>query len=180
MRPGLSSWSARLLAAMVAVTLAGGGLVACSTIATTKPGAPTQPGANATIAAAEDLARQAAQLTGKARDDNAAQIARLLAGLDDATLAREAAALPAGDPLYNFAGRALLNRGLPLPRPFDRQGGFGAANRPPADRDGYRPPVKLAVLLPLSGELWRAPGPGGGAATACSPPTTAKRARARK
>jgi hypothetical protein len=155
MRPGLSSWSARVLAALFAVALAGGGLAACGTIATTKPATPSQASANATIAAAEELARQDAQLTGKARDDNAAQIARLLAGLDDATLAREAAALPAGDPLYNFAGRALLNRGLSLPRPFDRQGGFGAANRPPADRDGYRPPVKLAVLLPLSGELSR-------------------------
>ena len=30
---------------------------------------------------------------------------------------------------------------LPLPRPFDRQGGFGAATRPPADSDGYRPPA---------------------------------------
>lgn len=30
---------------------------------------------------------------------------------------------------------------------------FDAGSRPPAERDGYRPPVKLAVLLPLSGEL---------------------------
>ena len=30
---------------------------------------------------------------------------------------------------------------------------FDAASRPPAERDGYRPPTKLAVLLPLSGEL---------------------------
>lgn len=156
MRPGLSSWSARFLAATLAIALVGGGLVACSTTPATRGATPSQASTNATIAAAEALARQDAQLAGKARDDNGEQIARLLAGLDDATLAREAAALPAGDPLYNFAGRALLNRGLPLPRPFDRQGGFGAANRPPADRDGYRPPVKLAVLLPLSGELSRA------------------------
>lgn len=30
---------------------------------------------------------------------------------------------------------------------------FDAAARPPAERDGYRPPTKLAVLLPLSGDL---------------------------
>lgn len=36
---------------------------------------------------------------------------------------------------------------------------FDAGNRPPADRDGYRPPVKLAVLLPLSGNLATASAP---------------------
>lgn len=78
----------------------------------------------------------------------------LLAQLDNATLAREAAALPVGDPVYNHLARALLARGLPLPRPLDRTPWrFDAGNRPPADRDGYRPPVKLGVLLPLSGEL---------------------------
>src|SRR5690606_10256497 len=36
--------------------------------------------------------------------------------------------------------------------PFDRvDWNFDAAGRPPADRDGYRPPVKLGVLLPLTG-----------------------------
>ena len=42
-----------------------------------------------------------------------------------------------------------------LPRPFDRGGDwhFDAGNRPPADSDGYRPPQKLAVLLPLTGSL---------------------------
>ena len=36
---------------------------------------------------------------------------------------------------------------------------FDAGNRPPADRDGYRPPVKLAVLLPLTGSLAAAAAP---------------------
>jgi outer membrane PBP1 activator LpoA protein len=36
---------------------------------------------------------------------------------------------------------------------------FDAGNRPEADRDGYRPPVKLAVLLPLSGALATASAP---------------------
>ena len=30
---------------------------------------------------------------------------------------------------------------------------FDAGDRPPAERDGYRPPRKLAVLLPLTGSL---------------------------
>jgi len=36
---------------------------------------------------------------------------------------------------------------------------FDAGARPPADRDGYRPPQKLAVLLPLSGSLATAAAP---------------------
>ncbi|HUH89602.1 MAG TPA: penicillin-binding protein activator [Lysobacter sp.] len=78
----------------------------------------------------------------------------LLAQLDNTTLAHEAAALPVGDPVYNHLARALLARGLSLPRPMDRTPWrFDAGNRPPADRDGYRPPMKLGVLLPLSGEM---------------------------
>lgn len=107
---------------------------------------------NPAIAEARALAREQATLSGRARSDAAARIDALLARLDDATLSREAAALPKGEPLYNFAGRALLNRGLPLPRPFDRSDwNFDTAGRPPADRDGYRPPMKVALLLPLTG-----------------------------
>ena len=85
---------------------------------------------------------------------DATQIAALLGQLDDATLAAQAASLPAGHPLYNHLARALLARGLPLPRPLDRSArGFDASSRPPADSDGYRPPLKLGVLLPLSGDL---------------------------
>lgn len=116
---------------------------------------------NPAFAAAMALAANDAQLTGQARKDNAKEIERLLAGLDNATLAREAAALPPGSPLYNFAGRALLRRGLPLPHPFEQgaQWRFAVGNRPPADSDGYRPPTKLAVLLPLSGDLATAAAP---------------------
>ena len=47
-----------------------------------------------------------------------------------------------------------------MPRPFDRgDWQFNAGNRPAADRDGYRPPMKLAVLLPLSGSLATAASP---------------------
>jgi outer membrane PBP1 activator LpoA protein len=112
-------------------------------------------------AALDERARADNGLTGQARTDNQRAIVRLLAALDDATLKARAAALPAGDPLYNFAGRALISRGLPLPRPFDRgaQWGFDTSKRPPAERDGYRPPAKLAVLLPLSGSLATAAAP---------------------
>ena len=103
-------------------------------------------------AEAQVLARAHAGLPGPARAGNAARIEALLAQLDDASLARDAGALAVGDPLYNFAGRALLNRGLSLPRPFDRgEWNFDAAGRPPADRDGYRPPMRVALLLPLTG-----------------------------
>ncbi|HWS78292.1 MAG TPA: penicillin-binding protein activator [Thermomonas sp.] len=104
------------------------------------------------VTEAQALARAHAGLSGQARADNTARIEALLAQLDDAALSRAASGLAAGNPLYNFAGRALLNRGLPLPRPFDRtEWNFDAAARPPADRDGYRPPVKVALLLPLTG-----------------------------
>jgi outer membrane PBP1 activator LpoA protein len=106
------------------------------------------------FAEARALAAQQASLPAPARAANVARIETLLAQLDDASLSRGADALTAGDPLYNFAGRALLNRGLPLPRSFDRgDWRFDMAGRPPADRDGYRPPMKVAMLLPLSGNL---------------------------
>ncbi|MCA7026269.1 penicillin-binding protein activator, partial [Stenotrophomonas acidaminiphila] len=72
------------------------------------------------FAAARARARAGVLLAGAARTDNQRAITRQLAGLDDATLASRSAALPAGDPLYNHAGRALIGRGLPLPRPFER------------------------------------------------------------
>jgi uncharacterized protein len=131
----------------------------CATTNVSGPAASTQ--AVGALKEAAALARNDATLTGQARIDNARQIERLLSAIDNATLARDAAALPVGDPLYPFAGRALLNRGLPLPRPFDRgaQWRFDLNNRPAAERDGYRPPVKLAVLLPLSGPLATASAP---------------------
>ena len=125
--------------------------------------APTQTGnvrttpvrVNATVAEAAQLARQHDSLNGQARSENGKAIERLLGGLDNPTLSLEAAQLPAGDPLYNFMGRELQRRGLPLPRPFDHESGwrFNVGNRLAADRDGYHPPRKLAVLLPLSGNL---------------------------
>jgi outer membrane PBP1 activator LpoA protein len=144
------------VARFAAVLLAAGVLGGCAAVTTRTTTAESGAAMSAPMASAEALAQRDASLSGQARDDNRAQIERLLASLDNATLAREAAALPAGDPLYDFAGRALINRGLTPPRPFDRDLRFQAGNRPPADSDGYRPPVKLAVLLPLTGDLSKA------------------------
>ncbi|HEX4853497.1 penicillin-binding protein activator [Arenimonas sp.] len=89
-----------------------------------------------------------------ARTENLRRIDELLRALPDDTLAAGSAALPVGHPLYLYAGRALTQRGLPLPRPYDRSASApGMDALPPADRDGYRPPERLAALLPLSGPL---------------------------
>lgn len=134
---------APLLAGLTLFALAG-----CASVEVQKPAA--QVAMSAAFVEAQALARGHAALSGQARADNAMRIDALLAQLDDASLGRDAARLPVGDPLYNFAGRALMGRGLPLPRPFDR-GEWNFDGRPPADRDGYRPPLKLGVLLPLTG-----------------------------
>ena len=137
----------RLAIACLLLALSG-----CATVETQRAPAAAAVAASPGLQEARALAAGHAGLTGQARRDNAARIDALLAQLDDATLAREAGRLADGDPLYNFAGRALLSRGLPLPRAFDRDGAsFGAADRPAADRDGYRPPLKVGLLLPLSG-----------------------------
>ena len=151
----------RLLVLALMALLSAGLLSACTTMVTSQAPGAAKAAMSPAFAEAAQLAGKDASLEGQAKQDNAQKIERLLAGLDDATLARDAGALPEGDPLYNFAGRALLNRGLPLPRPFDRGGHwhFDAGNRPPADSDGYRPPQKLAVLLPLTGSLATAAAP---------------------
>ena len=149
-----SSAPIRMLATLLMLAL----LAGCATVQST--GTPAAHSRNESIVQADALARQAATQGGTERAQTEKQIESLLAALDNATLQREAAALPAGNPLYNYAGRALLRRGLSLPRPFDRTAWeFQAGNRPPAESDGYRPPVKLAVLLPLSGNLATAAAP---------------------
>lgn len=136
------------------------GLTAC--VPTKSGGAkPTTYRVNPLIEQASALAANHDALSGQAKADNGREIERIVAGLDNATLSQEAGVLRDGDPLYNFIGRELLRRGLTLPRPFDREGNwrFNAGSRPPADRDGYRPPRKLAVLLPLSGAMAAASSP---------------------
>ncbi|WP_425600509.1 penicillin-binding protein activator [Luteimonas salinisoli] len=151
MRPSPS----RILLLLAALLLAG-----CASVQVSGPAASAMP-SDPALAAAAALAREQAGLSGQARADGAREIERLLATVDDQALAQGAAALPQGDPLYGFAGRALLARNLPLPRPFDLTALWNAhaGNRPAADRDGYRPPLRLAVLLPLSGNLATAAAP---------------------
>ncbi|MFY2763332.1 penicillin-binding protein activator [Arenimonas sp. MALMAid1274] len=104
--------------------------------------------------AAGELAWLHESLDRGARAENVRRIDKLLAAQSDALLASGAAALPPGHPLYRYAGRALTQRGLPLPRPYDREASSpGLDALPAADRDGYRPPERLAALLPLSGPL---------------------------
>jgi outer membrane PBP1 activator LpoA protein len=82
------------------------------------------------------------------------RIHKLLAAVDNATLERGTAALPPGHPLYPEAGRALVARGLPLPHPMAGGPAMPSdATRPPADEDGYRPPLKVALLLPSTGPV---------------------------
>jgi outer membrane PBP1 activator LpoA protein len=82
-----------------------------------------------------------------------ARIRKLLLAVDDATLSHGAAALPEGHPLYPDAAHVLMARGLPLPHPLTGGVAQGSATRPPADEDGYRPPLKVALLLPTSGSV---------------------------
>lgn len=103
--------------------------------------------------AAAERALLEASLTPGERADNARQIQQLLLKVDDDSLFKRSAALPAEHPLYLYAGRMLAARGLALPRPYTRDRGFGApsATRPAAGPDGYRPYARVALLLPLQG-----------------------------
>lgn len=148
------TWLRALLLGILAIGMAG-----CATVKVSGPSTAGHVFSPA-FAQARDLARNAATLPAAQRAENDRAIEKLLAGLDDGALSADAAALPSGDPLYPYAGHALQRRGLPLPRPFDRGAWkFDAGDRPPAERDGYRPPMKLAVLLPLSGSLAPAAAP---------------------
>lgn len=138
---------ARILAPLLLATVLGG----CATRQVSGLATPSAQ-ASTTLTQASALAQQNATLAGQARRENAREIERLLGGLDNATLRRDAAGIQANDPLYNFLGRALLRRGLDLPHGFDRSP-WKLDARPAAESDGYRPPIKLAVLLPLSGDL---------------------------
>lgn len=106
------------------------------------------------LAAAAELARLEARQPDSERLSTRREIQRLLARLDDDALYRGSAALAIGDPLYRHAGSALTRRGLEPPRPFQPTDTvIAAGDRPPAAADGYRPPARLAVLLPLTGSM---------------------------
>ena len=109
---------------------------------------------NRPFEAAGELAWQLESLDRAARAAGVRRIDALLSKLPDGALASASSAVPVGHPVYLYAGRALTQRGLPLPRPYDRSASTpGLESLPPADRDGYRPPLRLAALLPLSGPM---------------------------
>ncbi len=109
---------------------------------------------NRPFEAAGELAWQLESLDRAARAASVRRIDALLSKLADAELAAASGAVPVGHPVYLYAGRALTQRGLPLPRPYDRTASTpGLESLPPAERDGYRPPLRLAALLPLSGPM---------------------------
>ena len=145
----------RTLLLMAALLLAG---CASVTLApTAPPPVPTDPN----LVAANELAQRYPTLRGPERAQAAQAIEQLLSTVPDQALTDFAAGLPEGDPMYAHAGRVLQARGLPLPRPYDLAALWAvhAGNRPPADHDGYRPPMRLGVLLPLSGNLATAAAP---------------------
>ena len=84
----------------------------------TKPGGtkPSTYRVNPLIAQASALAANHDMLIGPAKTQNGLEIERIVASLDNAALSSEAAMLREGDPLYNFIGRELLRRDLPLYR----------------------------------------------------------------
>ena len=92
-------------------------------------------------------------LTPADRTENQRRIQKLLTRVDDDTLYQRSGQLPPGHPLYVHAGRLLAARGLALPRPYDRSGGFGRPDHAPApaDAQGYRAYGRVALLLPLEG-----------------------------
>jgi hypothetical protein len=151
---------ARSFGRLLCLALLAAGLAACVPTQT-RSDKPVAHRTNPAVVQALALAKNHESMSGQARTDTGREIERLIAGLDNATLTAEAAQMAQGEPLYNFVGRELQRRGLPLPRPFDREGDwrFRAGDRAPAERDGYRPPRKLAVLLPLTGNLATAASP---------------------
>ena len=111
--------------------------------------------------AAAALAHADSLLTGEDQRANRQQIDQLLQQITPASLSEQAAATAASDPLYNFVGQILLRLGLPLPHPFahSEQATPFSSQRLPAEADGYHPPAKVAVLLPLTGKLAPAAAP---------------------
>lgn len=105
--------------------------------------------------AAADRALLDRLLPSSERAANLRDVDRLLATLDDDTLYARSAGLPAGHPLYAYAGRLLTARGLALPRPYERGTALVGDTdvRPPAAADGYRPYHRVALILPLNGAI---------------------------
>ncbi|HET6603843.1 MAG TPA: penicillin-binding protein activator [Xanthomonadaceae bacterium] len=108
-------------------------------------------------AAALERAHLAPLLRPAEAADNDRAIATLLRRLDDRRLRALAESLPDTHPLVPLLRSAFAQRGLPLPESMARAPAFEpGALLPPADLDGYRPPYKIALLLPSRGTHARA------------------------
>lgn len=94
------------------------------------------------------LAERAAYLEGEARARALRDAERQLKAVPDAALSRQAGFLAADDALLPLAQRELRRRGLEAVRPAS-----APAPAIPPFADGYAPPRRIAVLLPMSGEL---------------------------
>ena len=111
--------------------------------------------------AAAELARADSLLTDQDQRINRQKIDQLLQEVSLDTLNEHATALADSDPLYPFIAEILLRHGRPLPHPLahSEQMSQTAYARLPAEADGYHPPAKVAVLLPLTGKLAPAASP---------------------
>lgn len=103
------------------------------------------------FATAAALVRRAPLLEGEARARVLREASGHLQALSDAELRQGIARLDAEAPLLPLARREARRRGLAFEGPAAPPA-VAAEGRPPAAIDGYHPPRRMAVLLPLSGE----------------------------
>ncbi len=107
-------------------------------------------------ASARARVRMASLLTGKARQQNARDIERMLVALGVPTLQKQARELPAGDPMLPWLGRALHRLGSALPKNLPqlmRPAGTVIAQGGSPTQEGFHTYHQIALLLPLSGPL---------------------------
>lgn len=96
------------------------------------------------------IAERAALLEDNERARALREAERQLKALPDAALVQQAGFLADDAALLPLALREARRRGLDVARALPAP---AAADRPPPAADGYHPPRRMAVLLPLSGEL---------------------------
>ena len=96
------------------------------------------------------LAERAGLLQGAQRAAALRDAERQLKAVPDAALLQQASFLPNDAALLPLALREARRRGLDIARSVAAP---APADRPPPAADGYHPPRRMAVLLPLSGEL---------------------------
>lgn len=110
--------------------------------------------ANNPVLAATALAELGPLLPANERGENRRRIRSLIEPLSDEDLAFAAASQSAEAVLYPHLARVLSSRGMRLPHPLPRSPLTDAeGNDQQADADGYRSFQRVALLLPLEGDL---------------------------